>query len=267
VYAGHVKVVEAIAQQAVTNQSVDAARNHQTYAVAEHLSFRQAICTGINLQRNDIVTYLLKKYVQAFGPTTEACMTSWLHEAVTCGHKHMLELLIRTPTQAGASTFYKAFETACELQKPSLLCVFFSSPIQSPGPLSINQVYPSAYHRENLTYPLLDAMLGIKIQDADCVVLRELLRLGADPDGPSYRATLMRPLCLACRHKTDMCFLLLLGKGADTSLIDSARLEWRQRKKFDKWRSKALSSGIASRNLEESKPPMGVEECLAEKED
>ncbi|CAN9275110.1 unnamed protein product [Alternaria alternata] len=264
VYAGHFGVAKAIAQQAVTNQNEDVVDLHHRYGSRpEHISFRQAICTCIELQHCGIIDYLLHKYVEAFGFPTEACTAEWLDRAVTCGHKDMLRLLLCRPTQAGISTFYKAFETACRLSKVSLLHIFFPYSLGGPGCLAINQVYPSSIKGYPSTYPLITA---IRLAEGRrmTTIIKKLLELGADPNGPKYRAGLRRPLYLATTGECVSGILSLLDAGANPYLINDARWIKVQRKRYGKQTSKGKALRIALKRYAKPKLAKGVEGFLAE---
>ncbi|KAG9186385.1 hypothetical protein G6011_02941 [Alternaria panax] len=209
VYVGHLGLVKVIAQQAITNKS------HTVVDVkhAEHLSFRQAVCTGIECDRDEIVTHLIGKYLEAFGSITGPCMETWLSTAIVHRNSHVLQLLLTIPTQASESAFYDAFQTAFRDFKPALTGLFFSP---SRNSLSINQVY-------GYTYPLLTAITTIKGPQHTKLFVKTLLKLGADANGPEYLAGLDRPLCVAWKREFHEAFLTLLEAGANPWLVFSAK--------------------------------------------
>ena len=207
VYARQAAIVQAIAQQAITNQSQEFAEHSYT----EHLSFRKAICTAIERRENDTVGYLLKMYNDAFGPATEACMRAWLDTAIVSDDQHALKLLLTIPAQSGLSTIYVAFELACHLAKPALLQVLFS-PLADRTTLSIN-------HIQDNTYPLLTALDSASTPQS-VIFVKELLKLGADPNGPAYLSGLDRPLRAATRYgNRDVACVALLEAGANPYLV------------------------------------------------
>ncbi|KAL1797129.1 hypothetical protein ACET3X_003735 [Alternaria dauci] len=265
-YAKNFDIVKAIAQQAITDQNetiinLDQDRRPE----AEHLSFRQAICTCIELQRRDMFAYLLEKYVDAFGLPREACMADWLNKAVTYGRKYMLCLLIRFPNQAGISTSYKAFETACRLSKVSLLELFFTSVPTSPARLSVNQVYQSTNGPYSSTYPLMTAIQFAKPQHRRCIV-KKLLELGADPNGPKYLAGLARPLQFGMYFDYANSILPLLEAGANPRLINDAGWTKAQRSKYGKVTVIGKALRVALKSHKKFKPTKGVKNFLAEVE-
>jgi hypothetical protein len=190
-------------------------------------------------------------------------MAEWLDRAVTCGHKDILRLLLYCPTQAGISTFYKAFETACRLSKVSLLHIFFPYSLGGPGCLAINQVYPSSIKGYSSTYPLNTA---IRLAEGRrmITIIKKLLELGADPNGPKYRAGLRRPLYLATTGECASGILPLLDAGANPYLINDARWIKVQRKRYSKQTSKGKALRIALKRYAKSEPAKGVEGFLAE---
>ncbi|CAN9171052.1 unnamed protein product [Alternaria sp. RS040] len=232
VYAGHFGVAKAIAQQAVTNRNKDVVDNYRGYNLrSEHRSFRQAICTCIELQHRGMTHYLLEKYVEAFGSPTETCMAVWLNTAVTCGHEDILRLLLYVPTEVGISTLYRAFEAACHLSKVSLLYLFFRPSPNVPGRLAINRIYSWRDKNYASEYPLNTAMMVAEQRHMRGIIVK-LLELGADPNGSKYRSHSGRPLRLA--FDFDKCvsgILPLLDAGANPHLIDDdwwIELQWKR---------------------------------------
>ena len=213
VYAGQDIVTKSIVKQAVTNQNRDVAG----YSYSEHVSFRQAICTTIELEDHPMTTYLLAKYITAFGSATEACMKAWLDKAIQTNKEELLKLLLALPSQTGPSTIYAAFETACRLSKPDLLYLLFGPHI-SQTTLLVNQIQGS-------TYPLLTAVNACATAAAG-VFIKSLLELGADPNGPAYLAGLERPLQAATRYGRSIACLVLLGAGANPYLVTPGSSAW-----------------------------------------
>jgi hypothetical protein len=210
-----------------------------------------------------MIEHLLEKYVEAFGSPTEACMTEWLDKAVTCGHEYTLGLLLRLPTEVGISTFYKAFEAACRLPRVSLLYLFFRPSSNIPGRLAINKVYSRSDKDYWSVYPL-DTAIRLAKRRYMGSIIKKLLELGADPNGPKYRAGLRRPLHLAT---TDYCvsgILPLLDAGANPYLINDAQWIKVQRKRYSKQTSKGKALRTALKRYAKSKPAKGVEGFLAE---
>ncbi|KAH6875037.1 hypothetical protein BKA58DRAFT_310774 [Alternaria rosae] len=202
VYAGQDAVIKALTQQAITNQSRDIAG----YSYKEHLSFRQAICTAIELEDHSTIEYLLAKYITAFGSATEGCTTAWLDKAIDISDEETLKLFLTIPSQSGPSTIYTAFETACRLSKPDLPHLLF-------GPQVVNHIHGS-------TYPLLTAVNACATPQAGSFI-KELLKLGADPNGPVYLAGIERPLQAAMRYGRSIACLVLLEAGANPHLVAS----------------------------------------------
>lgn len=190
-------------------------------------------------------------------------MAEWLDRAVTCGHKDMLRLLLYCPTQAGISTFYKAFETACRLSKVSLIHIFFSYSLDGPGCLAINQVYPSSIKGHPSTYPLITA---VRLAEGRrmTTIIKKLLELGADPNGPKYRAGLRRPLQLVTTVDCVSAILLLLDAGANPRMINDAEWTKKQRKRYEKTSVTGQALRAALKRYAKSKPAKGVEGFLAE---
>jgi hypothetical protein len=175
-----------------------------------------------------MTTFLLNTYISAFGPATECCMKAWLDAAIIQDNASILTLLLSTSTQANISTIYNAFTTACRRVKPSLLPLFFAAGI--PNQVSLNRIYGS-------TYPLLTAI------DRDSTpIVKQLLKLGADPNGPKYLAGLERPLQAATRSGSKATCLPLLAEGANPWLV--ARSGWKKmvlkRYALETWTGMAL---------------------------
>jgi len=213
VYAGQDVSTKALVQQAITNQNRDVAG----YSYTEHVSFRQAICTTIELGDHSMTKYLLAKYITAFGSATEACMKAWLDKAIQISNEEILKLLLALPSQTGPSTIYAAFETACRLSKPDLLHLLFGSQV-SQTTLLVNHIHGS-------TYPLLTAVNACATPQAGTFI-KSLLELGADPNGPAYLAGLERPLQAATRYGRSIACLVLLGAGANPNLVTPGSTAW-----------------------------------------
>lgn len=199
-------------------------------------------------------------------------MADWLDRAVTCGHQDMLRLLLHCPTQAGISTFYKAFETACRLLRVSLLHLFFPSSPDGSGCLAINQVYLWSDKSYRPAYPLETAIRFAQRRHMRSII-KKLLELGADPNGPKYRAHLRRSLHLAIDQRVSG-IRPLLDAGANPYLINDAEWTEFQRKGFHrttyaktsvigKALRKALKLYVKSKPAK-AKPAKGVEGFLAE---
>ena len=237
VYAGQDVATKALVQQAITNQNRDIAG----YSYTEHVSFRQAICTTIELEDHPyfMTKYLLAKYITAFGPATEACMKAWLDKAIQINNEEILGLLLALPSQAGPCTMYAAFETACRLCKPDLLHLLFGPQIGQTT-LSINQVQDS-------TYPLLTAV-NLCTTPAAGTFIKSLLELGADPNGPTYLAGLERPLVEAMRYGRSVACLVLLEAGANPYLITPGSLAWaesvKKRYREDTWAGRMFRGAL-----------------------
>jgi len=210
VYAGQDAVVKAIVQQAITNQSRDFAGQSYT----EHYSFCKAVCTAIELKDIRKLKYLLSKYTSAFGLATECCMKAWLKTTIEFGGEDVLKLILEVPSRYGPSIMYAAFETACCLAKPDLLHLLFGSQVGQTT-LSIN-------HVEDFRYPLLTAVKACATLE-DVVFIKELLKLGADPNGPAYLANLDRPLQAMKRDGGATACLVLLEAGANPHLVACTR--------------------------------------------
>ncbi|KAI4641271.1 hypothetical protein J4E93_008150 [Alternaria ventricosa] len=210
VYAGQDVVTKSIVKQAVTKQNRDVAG----YSYSEHVSFRQAICTTIELEDQPMTNYLLAKYITAFGSATETCMKVWLDKAIQLSNEEILKLLLALPSQSGPSTIYAAFETACRLSKPDLLHLLF-------GP-QVGQFTLLVNHIQGSTYPLLTAVNAYTTG----TFIRSLLELGADTNGPAYLAGLERPLQAATRYGRSIACLVLLGAGANPHLVTPGSLAW-----------------------------------------
>ncbi|KAI4675978.1 uncharacterized protein J4E84_009777 [Alternaria hordeiaustralica] len=215
VYAGQEVATKALVQQAITNQDRDVAG----YQYSEHVSFRQAICTTIGLEDDSMTMtkYLLAKYITAFGSATEACMKAWLDKAIQTNKEELLKLLLALPSQTGPSTIYAAFETACRLSKPDLLHLLFGPQIGQTT-LAINQIQGS-------TYALLTAV-NLCTTPAAGIFIKSLLELGADPNGPAYRAGVERSLQAAMRYGRSIACLVLLEAGANPHLVTPGSLAW-----------------------------------------
>ncbi|KAI4703563.1 hypothetical protein J4E89_009984 [Alternaria sp. Ai002NY15] len=235
VYARQDVVTKSIMKQAVTNQNRDVAG----YQYSEHVSFRQAICTTIELELHLKTKYLLAKYITAFGSATETCMTAWLNKAIQTSNKEILKLLLALPSQTGPSTTYAAFETACRLSKPDLLHLLFGPQIGQTM-LSINQIQGS-------TYPLLTAV-NLCTTPAAGIFIKSLLELGADPNGPTYLAGLERPLQAATRYGRSIACLVLLDAGANPYLVTPGSLVWvesvKKRYREDTWAGRAFREAL-----------------------
>lgn len=210
-----------------------------------------------------MIEYLLEKYVEAFGSPTEACMIDWLDKAVTCGHEYILGLLLHLPTEVGISTFYKAFEAACRLPRVSLLYLFFRPSSNIPGRLAINKIYSLSGKDYWSAYPL-DTVIRLAKRRHMGSIIKKLLELGADPNGPKYRAGLRRPLHLAANDYCVSGILPLLDAGANPYLINDARWIKVQRKKYSRQTSKGKALRIALKRYAKSKPAKGVEGFLAD---
>jgi hypothetical protein len=209
-----------------------------------------------------MIDYLLQKYVEAFGSQTEICMKDWLNTAVTCGNKDMLHLLLHLSTEVGIATFYKAFETACRLSQVSLLYLFFEPSPNVPGRLAINQICSWSNKSYRHGYPLNTAMKLAERRHMKSMI-EKLLELGADPNGPKYRAHLKRPLHLAF----DQCvsgILPLLDAGANPHLINDAVWTKVQREKYAKTTVIGKALRKALKRYAKSKPANGAEGFLAE---
>jgi len=213
VYARQDVVTKAVIQQAITNQNRDIAG----YQYSEHISFRQGICTAIELKDHSKIKYLLAKYITAFGSATETCMKAWLDKTIGISNEEILKLLLALPSQTGPSTIYTAFETACRLSKPDLLHLLFGPQIGQTT-LAINQIQGS-------TYPILTAVNACTTPQAG-IFIKSLLGLGADPNGPAYLAGLERPLQAATRYGRSIACLVLLGAGANPHLVTPGSLAW-----------------------------------------
>ncbi|CAN9243389.1 unnamed protein product [Alternaria alternata] len=111
-------------------------------------------------------------------------------------------------------------------------------------------------------YPLNTA---IKLAERRHVrsIIEKFLELGADPNGPKYRAHLIRPLHLAI----DQCvsgILPLLDAGANPHLINDAVWMKVQRQKYAKTTVIGKALRKALKRYAKSKPAKGVEGFLAE---
>jgi hypothetical protein len=95
-------------------------------------------------------------------------------------------------------------------------------------------------------------------------IIKKLLELGADPNGPKYRAGLRRPLYLATTGECASGILPLLDAGANPYLINDARWIKVQRKRYSKQTSKGKALRIALKRYAKSEPAKGVEGFLAE---
>ena len=84
-------------------------------------------------------------------------------------------------TQAGMGTSYHTFESVVVMQKKRMLKVFFEE-----RRLELNQVFGNSY-------PLSTAVGSYN----SAPVVKELLRLGANLDGPTYLGEQLRPLQVA----------------------------------------------------------------------
>jgi hypothetical protein len=199
VYAGQFEVDKALVHQA----SIDINQTAGEIPGAGHLAFRQAICTGIEQGNCDIVQFLLNKYVDIFGPATEPCMEIWLDKAISAKDTKIARLLMHVDTHAGMSTFYTAFEKSFMWGKIRLRSVFFEL-----DRLQIDQVF-------RRTYPLLTTIDSY----AGPHVIKRLVDLGADVDGPAYLGGLDRPLRAALKSRRDKLLLKLLQMGASPHLI------------------------------------------------
>jgi hypothetical protein len=219
VYAGQTAVVKAMTQQAITNQSQAVA----TISYTEHLAFREAVCTGIELGDSEMVVDLLRKYNDAFGLPTKACMKAWFDKAITSGNEEMLRLMLTMRSKAGKSTIYSAFEKACDLAKPVLIRLFFD-PNLSKNYLSVNEIHGNAY-------PLLTA---VNVIARSVIVVTTLLKLGANPNGPAYLAGLDRPLRVAARWGRGAACLALLEEGANPNLVTNVGWMKSAKKSFGK---------------------------------
>jgi hypothetical protein len=164
--------------------------------------FRQAICTGIELHRFDIVIHLLSTYSDTFGSATEECTKDWLKTALKARDEKTMRILQVFPTQAGTKIFYTAFESSCRLNAPKISRVFFEEERLRLNELCLRK------------YPVLSAMDGKSGH-----VLQELLDMGANPDGPSYLDSAKRPLRLAMvrGHIEFACQLLQSGANPHLS--------------------------------------------------
>ncbi|KAI4911166.1 hypothetical protein J4E85_011304 [Alternaria conjuncta] len=235
VYARQDVVTKSIVKQAVTNQNRDIAG----YQYSEHISFRQAICTTIELEDHLKTNYLLAKYITAFSSATEACMKAWLNKAIQTSNEEILKLLLALPSQTGPSTIYAAFETACRLSKPELLHLLFGPQIGQTT-LAINQVQGS-------TYALLTAVNACTTPAAGTFI-KALLNLGADPNGPVYLAGLERPLRAAMRYDRSIACLVLLEAGANPYLVTPGSLAWvesvKMRYQEDTWAGRMFRDAL-----------------------
>jgi hypothetical protein len=210
VYAGQFEVVKALVHQA----SIDINQTAGEIPGAGHLAFRQAICTGIEQGNRDIVQFLLNKYVVIFDPATEPCMEIWLDKAISAKDTKIARLLMHVDTHAGMSTFYTAFEKSFMWGKTRLRSVFFKL-----DRLQINQVF-------RRTYPLLTAIESY----AGPHVMKRLVDLGADVDGPAYLGGLDRPLRAALKSRRDKLLLKPLQMGANACLIPQSI--WRSHQEY-----------------------------------
>ncbi|KAB2099151.1 hypothetical protein AG0111_0g12624 [Alternaria gaisen] len=175
----------------------------------------------------------------------------------------MLSLLLHLSTEVGISTFYKAFEAACRLSKVSLLYLFFRPSPIIPARLAINKVYSFSDKGYRIVYPL-DTAIRLAKRNHVGSIIKKLLKLGADPNGPKYRASLRRSLHLATIVDRVSGILPLLDTGANPHLINDAGGTKKQRKKYGKTSMRGQALRIALKRYTKSKPAKGVEGFLAE---
>jgi hypothetical protein len=105
-----------------------------------HRPFRYAIFTAIESQCYQIAKYLLEKYIEAFGPVTEACLEDSLDRAMVAGDEELARLLMHIDTQAGMATFYTAFEKNISVKNPQMIRIYFEE-----GRLNLNHVFRHSY--------------------------------------------------------------------------------------------------------------------------
>jgi hypothetical protein len=210
-----------------------------------------------------MIEYLLEKYVEAFGSPTEVCMAEWLNRAVTYGRKGMPALLLHLSTDVGISTYYKAFEAACRLSKVSLLYLFFRPSPIIPARLAINKFYPLSDKGYRSVYPL-DTAIRVAARRHMESIIKKLLELGTDPNGPKYRVSSRRPLHLATIVDCVSGILPLLDAGANPRLVNDAGWTKKQRKKYGKTSVIGQALRIALKRYPKSKPTKGIEGFLAE---
>ncbi|KAI2482055.1 hypothetical protein Ptr902_06436 [Pyrenophora tritici-repentis] len=231
-YAGQFKVAKALAEQAVTSQGLSIT----TSATAEHISFRKAICTSIELGHEEMATVLIQKYGEAFGPASETCMQEWLQCSVSTRNTAITRLLSQIPAHAGIDIFYTAFEGSCRLGDPDLIRIFFEE-----GRLEINGI-------SSHSYPLI---IASEVSHASTVPVEVLLSLGAYSDGPTYRGCFKRPLEAALRFRHGRVASLLLKPGANIHLISKSC--WKLYMK--QWSGMEEVTEALNRSLRESQKP------------
>jgi hypothetical protein len=202
VYAGHSEIVDFLAHRAVI---------YMTKVIVKHsgldlISFRQAIGTGIKLHRVAMVKLLLSTYFEIFGSATVECTRDWLDIALEFRDEECMRILQTIPTQAGTSTFYRAFDSSCKLNASKISRIFFEE-----GRLRVDELCSH-------TYPVLSAM-----GDGCRHVLQALLNMGANPDGPFYLGATARPLELAMMRGHMEFACQLLQKGANPHLVTAPR--------------------------------------------
>jgi len=144
------------------------------------------------------------------------------------------------PSNYGPSITYAAFETACRLAKPDLLHLLFGS--------QVGQITLSINHVQGFTYPLLTAVEACATLE-DAIFVKELLKLGADPNGPAHLANLDRPLGAATHDGGTTACLTLLEAGANPHLVACTRWVKRMRKLYpgDTEAGKALREALRTR--------------------
>ncbi|KAH7371706.1 hypothetical protein BKA66DRAFT_423647 [Pyrenochaeta sp. MPI-SDFR-AT-0127] len=198
VYAGHLNVVQVIAQHAVHENAQPGAKS----PAFSRRCFTLAICTGIELQRYEISKQLIQTYDYIFGFATHECMETWLQAAVKTGDERLARIVLNTDSQASIDCLYNAFDMSCRHDYAKIALQFFEA-----GRLRLDEVA----HRE---YPLLTAIFRNSMP-----VVQALLDLGANPDGPSYLENIDRPLHAALKkEQAGICRLLFLH-GAKLDLV------------------------------------------------
>ncbi|KAF1843182.1 uncharacterized protein K460DRAFT_341031 [Cucurbitaria berberidis CBS 394.84] len=197
-YAGHFHVVKAFVIQFITDLELDRLLAWQT----ERKPFSVAIRVAIQRQYSQILQYLVEKYVEAFGTASQRCMEKWLKAAVRTGRPEYVRLIVALRHHCSLLCIYDAFELSCKLNHPQVSRVFFEG-----NTLEVNEML---YH---------DFPIGTAFEYGSLSVIKELLDLGANPDGPRYIGDGNRPLCEALyEEETEIC-CLLLEKGANIDLV------------------------------------------------
>ena len=95
-------------------------------------------------------------------------------------------------------------------------------------------------------------------------IIKKLLELGADPNGPKYRAGLRRPLYLATTGECASGILPLLDAGANPHFINDAGWMKFQRGRHEKTSVIGKALRKALKRCAKLKPADGVEGFLAE---